>query len=74
VVGGDEVLTSSSVGVAIFPRDGDDLETLMAKADAAMYEAKDGGRNSYRVHTADTEPSEGGEAGLPERTSALSAD
>jgi diguanylate cyclase (GGDEF)-like protein/PAS domain S-box-containing protein len=51
-VGGEEVMSSASVGVAMFPADGSDLDELMAKADAAMYVAKDEGRNRYRLHVA----------------------
>ncbi|OIQ96422.1 cyclic di-GMP phosphodiesterase Gmr [mine drainage metagenome] len=44
----DELSTSASIGVAIFPDDGGDFETLLKKADMAMYRAKGAGRNAYR--------------------------
>ncbi|OHC71512.1 MAG: hypothetical protein A3H93_20435 [Rhodocyclales bacterium RIFCSPLOWO2_02_FULL_63_24] len=47
-VDGHELTTSVSVGIAIYPDDGRDLDTLMKKADLAMYQAKDAGRNTYR--------------------------
>ncbi|MBF0372005.1 MAG: diguanylate cyclase [Alphaproteobacteria bacterium] len=39
----------SSIGVALFPEHGTDGDTLVRRADEAMYEAKRGGRNQYRV-------------------------
>jgi diguanylate cyclase (GGDEF)-like protein/PAS domain S-box-containing protein len=51
-VGGQEIATSASMGVAIFPDDGTDLETLRKKADVAMYQAKQAGRNTYRFFDA----------------------
>ncbi len=38
-----------SIGVAIFPEDGTDIAALLMRADIAMYEAKQTGRNSYRL-------------------------
>jgi diguanylate cyclase (GGDEF)-like protein len=40
---------SASIGMAIFPDDGDELELLLQRADMAMYRAKHEGRNGYRV-------------------------
>ena len=42
-----------SVGISIFPEHGADVETLIKNADAAMYSAKDGGRNIFRFFTED---------------------
>ena len=48
MVDGHELTTSASIGVALYPDDGRDFETLLKKADTAMYRAKDAGRNHYR--------------------------
>ena len=45
---GHELSTSVSVGVAIYPDDGRDFDTLLKNADIAMYQAKESGRNTYR--------------------------
>ncbi|WP_084692421.1 EAL domain-containing protein [Thalassomonas actiniarum] len=42
-----------SIGVAIYPEDGQDTDTLLKHADIAMYKAKDSGRNSYQLYTAE---------------------
>ncbi|MBV8679626.1 MAG: EAL domain-containing protein [Aquitalea sp.] len=43
---------SASIGIAVYPQDGEDLETLSRRADAAMYLAKKAGRSCYRFYTA----------------------
>ena len=48
VVLGQELSTSASLGVAVYPDDGRDLETLRLKAEVAMYQAKQAGRNTSR--------------------------
>jgi diguanylate cyclase (GGDEF)-like protein len=49
VIGGETASTSASVGVALFPGDGVTLEELTACADAAMYVAKEQGRNRFHI-------------------------
>ena len=44
---------TGSIGVALYPADGPDLETLFKNADAAMYRAKHEGRHGYRFFTAE---------------------
>ncbi len=45
---GNELSTSASIGVALYPQDGSDFDILRKKADMAMYRAKEAGRNTYR--------------------------
>ena len=53
VIQGHTLNVSCSVGISIFPEHGTDAETLIKNADAAMYSAKDNGRNNFRFFTAD---------------------
>ncbi len=46
-----EVFLSASIGVSIFPHDANDADTLVANASAAMFRAKDLGRNTYQFFT-----------------------
>ncbi|WP_353571738.1 EAL domain-containing protein [Candidatus Albibeggiatoa sp. nov. BB20] len=45
---GQEIFSSASIGVSIFPQDGDTMTNLMKNADAALYKAKEQGRNNYQ--------------------------
>ncbi|WP_204368490.1 EAL domain-containing protein [Neosynechococcus sphagnicola] len=45
-----ELHVTSSIGIALFPQDGEDVETLLRNADAALYRAKDQGRNNYQFY------------------------
>ena len=51
VVDGYELKVTTSVGIALFPGDGFDAETLLKNADRAMYRAKQLGRNNYQYAT-----------------------
>jgi diguanylate cyclase (GGDEF)-like protein/PAS domain S-box-containing protein len=48
-----EIVVTPSVGISVYPHDGDDVETLVKHADVAMYRAKEKGRNNYQFFTAD---------------------
>ncbi len=52
-VGGQTVSVSASVGVSVYPRDGATVDELTRNADAAMYLAKQSGRNGYRFFTSE---------------------
>ena len=52
-VDGQELNVTPSMGIAMFPTDGDDFDTLCKCADAAMYRAKKDGRNAYRFFTSE---------------------
>jgi diguanylate cyclase (GGDEF)-like protein/PAS domain S-box-containing protein len=50
VIDGMDIHISSSIGIAIFPGDGADVDTLLKNADSAMYEAKGLGRDNYQFY------------------------
>ncbi len=51
IVSGQECFVTVSVGVAIFPRDGNSVADLMRNADVAMYSVKAGGKNSCAIYS-----------------------
>jgi diguanylate cyclase (GGDEF)-like protein len=48
-VGGRQLTVQASIGVAVYPHDGEDAETLLKHADTAMYQAKAAGRNTFEI-------------------------
>ena len=52
-VEGEEVFITTSIGVALYPRDGDNVLDLLRNADAALYQAKRAGGNCFEFYSAD---------------------
>jgi diguanylate cyclase (GGDEF)-like protein len=52
-VGGFQLYTTASIGISLYPENGDNIEELMKCADVAMYRAKDRGRNNFQFYTSD---------------------
>jgi diguanylate cyclase (GGDEF)-like protein/PAS domain S-box-containing protein len=51
IIGGHKLFISCSIGLSFYPRDGTDEDTLLRNADAAMYRAKESGRNNFQFYT-----------------------
>jgi len=51
VIGGRELVTSLSIGLCVYPDDGNSFDALLQKADMALYHAKEAGRNTHRFFT-----------------------
>ena len=51
MLGNHSLITSFSIGIALYPDDGDEFDSLLQKADTAMYHAKEAGRNGHRFFT-----------------------
>jgi len=46
-----ELYITTSIGIALYPNDGEDAESLLKNADTAMYRAKENGKNNYQLYT-----------------------
>jgi diguanylate cyclase (GGDEF)-like protein/PAS domain S-box-containing protein len=51
-IDGNDLHVTTSIGVSVYPEDGQDAETLIKNADTAMYQAKEAGRQGYKFFTA----------------------
>lgn len=52
-ISGKELYVTASIGISLYPDNGNDAETLLKNADAAMYRAKENGRNTYYFFSTD---------------------
>ncbi len=52
-VGGHDLIITPSLGISLYPDDGRDFEILLRNADAAMYKAKEAGRNAFRFYSSE---------------------
>lgn len=50
-IGEHQLYIKTSIGIALYPQDGEDGETLLKNADAALYKAKEQGRDRYRFYS-----------------------
>ena len=50
---GDECRVTASIGISVYPRDGEDGQVLMKRADMAMYYAKEEGKNNFQFYSRD---------------------
>jgi len=50
-IDGRDLFLSASIGISVYPHDGDNVVDLMSNADMAMYQSKDSGRNTYHFFT-----------------------
>jgi diguanylate cyclase (GGDEF)-like protein len=50
VVDASEIIVSASIGIAVYPLDGEDADALLKNADAAMHHAKEHGKNNYQFY------------------------
>ena len=56
---GHELHVTASIGISVYPSDGQEAETLIMNADTAMYQVKKSGRQNFRFHTRDGRSGDG---------------
>ncbi|NLA12428.1 MAG: EAL domain-containing protein [Firmicutes bacterium] len=55
-LGGSEYVVTGSMGISIYPQDGEDVHTLMKTADLAMYSAKEKGKDNFQIFSPEVKP------------------
>jgi len=50
-IGGYKLFITTSIGISIFPADGEEAQVLMKNADSALYKSKETGKNAYHIYT-----------------------
>lgn len=73
VIDGRALPISASIGISMYPNDGDGMDELIARADVAMYHAKQGGRNGFQFFNPDMHAQASERAGLEQRLRAALA-
>jgi predicted signal transduction protein with EAL and GGDEF domain len=53
LIEGNDLQIDGSIGISVYPEDGEDAETLIKSADTAMYHAKENGRNNFQFFKAE---------------------
>lgn len=51
IIKGHDIYITTSIGISLYPNDGENLQTLMQGADMALYRAKDQGKNNFQFYT-----------------------
>ena len=51
IIGNNEMVITTSIGISVYPTDGENAQTLVKNADTAMYKAKEHGKNSYETYS-----------------------
>ncbi|MFB9330140.1 putative bifunctional diguanylate cyclase/phosphodiesterase [Paenibacillus aurantiacus] len=64
ILGVHEFHVTPSMGIALYPKDGTDIETLMVQADSAMYQAKASGKNTFKFFDSNMRIMTGGQLAL----------
>jgi len=52
-IAGEEIFISTSIGIALYPNDGENVENLLKNADAALHSAKAEGKNTFQYYSAE---------------------